>query len=94
MTKTESVRYIPAKTLKRFNKIAIKHGKYCLTDDCPVLKDGKNVPVVLSIPCFEEGWVRCQIPATADCLNHVCIDIQHEDFDKLPTVQVLNSGNQ
>lgn len=89
MTVTESVRYIPAKTLRRLNKIAIKHGKYCLTDDCPVLVEGKNVPIVLSIPNFTDGgWVRCQIPATSDCLNHVCIDIRHEDFDELPVAQV------
>jgi hypothetical protein len=89
MNETESIRYIPAPTLKRLNKIAIKHGKYCLTDDCPVLKEGKNVPIVLSIPSFDDGgWVRCQIPGTSDCLNHVCLDIRHKDYQKLPFVGI------
>jgi hypothetical protein len=89
MNATESVRYIPARTLKKLNKLAIKHGKYCLTDDCPVLKEGKNVPIVLSIPSFDDGgWVRCQIPATGNCLNHVFLDIRPQDFENLPLVQV------
>lgn len=93
MTMTESIRYIPAKTLKRLNKIAIKHGKYCLTDDCPVLTEGKNVPIFLSIPDFAEGgWTRCQIPATSDCSNHVFLDIRHEDFDELPIIKVVNAA--
>lgn len=88
MNATETVRYIPAKTLKRLNKIAIKHGKYCLTDDCPVLTEGKNVPIFLSIPDFTDGgWTRCHIPATSDCQNHVFLDIRFEDFEKLPIIQ-------
>lgn len=93
MTLTESVRYIPAQTLKRLNKVAIKHGKYCLTDDCPVLMEGKNVPIFLSIPDFTDGgWTRCQIPATSDCQNHVFLDIRHEDFEKLPIIQAKDTA--
>jgi hypothetical protein len=93
MTMTESIRYIPAKTLKRLNKLAVRNGKYCLTDNCPVLVEGKNVPIFLSIPSFDDGdWVRCQIPATSDCLNHVFLDIRCEDFEKLPIIQAEDAA--
>ena len=79
------VRYIPNRTLRRLNKIANKHGRNCLTDDCPVLQNGYAAPIFLAHPGFyTTGWVRCMIPATPDCEIQVCLDIQFEEFYDLP----------
>ena len=81
----ESVRYIPNKTLRRLNGIAIKNGKNSLTDDCPVLRDGFNAPVFLALRGIDSGgWVRCMIPATPDCSDHVYLDVRLEDYENLP----------
>lgn len=81
----EKVRYIPNRTLRRLNKIAIKHGKKSLTDDCPILRDGFNAPIFLAHPGFDEtGWIRCMIPATPDGETTVLLDIQFEEFNALP----------
>lgn len=81
----EKTRFIPNRTLRRLNKIALKHGKNCLTDDCPVLRDGFATPIVLAVPNIDTvGWVRCLIPATPDCEKQVVLDIQCDEFNALP----------
>src|SRR5690242_3396154 len=88
MTKT-TIRLIPNKELRRLNKIAAKHGRNRLTDDCPVLKDGYDVPIFLALPGIDSlGWVRCQIPATPDCTVQVFLDVRDVDFDRLPVREV------
>lgn len=84
-------RFIPNKTLRRLNRIAAKHGMNSLTDDCPVLRDGYNVPVLFSLDDIDAlGWVRCMIPATPDLTVNVCLDVPFDEFQKLP----LHSMNQ
>jgi hypothetical protein len=77
--------FIPNKTLRRLNKIAAKHGMSCLTDDCPILRDGYAAPILMALPGVDTtGWVRCMIPATPDCSIHVFLDIQNSDLGSLP----------
>lgn len=92
-TKQLAYRYIPNKTLKKLNKIALRHGMNCLTDDCPVLRDGFNAPVFSHFHVDTVGWVRCVIPATPDCSHHVCLDVRKEDFEALP-LSVIESGEE
>lgn len=81
----KKTRFIPNRTLRRLNKIALKHGKNCLTDDCPVLRDGFATPIVLAVPNIDTvGWVRCLIPATPDCEKQVVLDIQCDEYKALP----------
>ena len=92
--KTEVRRYIPNGTLRRLNKIANKNGKNSLTDDCPVLRDGLNAPIFFAVPGIDTpGWVRCMIPATQECEDHVCLDIQSDEFDDLPVYVVRQDGD-
>ena len=80
-----SIRFIPNKTLRRLNRIAAKHSMDSLQNDCPVLRDGWNAPILLALPGIEAaGWVRCMIPAAPDCLTPVFLDIQGAEFYKLP----------
>jgi hypothetical protein len=84
-TAVERFHFIPNKTLRRLNKIAAKHGMNCLTDDCPILRDGYAAPILMALPGVDTtGWVRCMIPATPDCSIHVFLDIQSDDFSSLP----------
>lgn len=81
----EIFRFIPNRTLRRLNLIAIKHGMNSMTDDCPVLRDGHNVPITRALPSIDTtGWVRCLIAATPDCDKYVFLDIQSDEFENLP----------
>lgn len=82
---SRSCRFIPNKTLRRLNRIAVKNGMNSLTEDCPVLRDGYNVPILLAVPGIDAvGWVRCMIPATPDQAEHVFLDVPSDEFEKLP----------
>lgn len=89
LNEAATVRYIPNKTFQRLNKIALKHGKNCMTDDCPVLRDGHAAPIFFAVSNIDTtGWVRCMRPATPDCTVHVFLDIQLDQFNKLPIKSV------
>lgn len=88
---SETRRFIPNGVLRRLNRVAERHGKRYMSDDCPVLNEGESVPVLRAFSGIDSaGWVRCEVPATPDCTVHVFLDVRLEDFGALPFMGELS----
>lgn len=88
-------RYIPAEHLHRLNHIAKRRRKNHLSEDCPILECGFNVPVFMALSGIDEvGWVRCLLPTSPDCTSSAFLDVRLAEFERLPVVEIPASERQ
>jgi hypothetical protein len=80
---------IPREQIKRLNATAVKHVKTSLSSDCPALKGGHNLPVLLALPSMDSvGWVRCIVPVSSGCGTHVHLGIVIAILESCPRCRV------
>lgn len=78
-------KFIEFDQVNELNRVAIKHKQNALTDDCPILSEGNNVPILLALPGIAQSDLdRCMLPAGVDSEDKVFLDVRREEYEKLP----------